>query len=60
MNLMARQKIRPTRRSGFSRTKAYILYVKVLKNRCNTMGRTFCDAIKLYILSSNGQWRQVF
>jgi len=47
MNQMAKQKIRPTRRSAFSRTKAYIWYVKVLKNHCNTVGRAFCDAIKL-------------
>ncbi|MCD6527289.1 MAG: hypothetical protein J7K75_09895, partial [Desulfuromonas sp.] len=41
----AKQKFRPTRRSGFSRVKAYMLYVEVLKKRCNAGGRTFCDAI---------------
>jgi len=42
---MARQKFRPTRPGGFSGVKAYISYVKVLKNRRNAVGRTFCDAI---------------
>ena len=44
-NEMAKQKFRPTRRGGFSRTKAYMWYVEILKKRCNTVGRTFCDAI---------------
>ena len=44
---MAKQKFRPPRRSGFSGTKAYIKYVKILKNYRNTGGRTFCDAIKI-------------
>ncbi|OEU74832.1 MAG: hypothetical protein BA864_10400 [Desulfuromonadales bacterium C00003093] len=42
---MAKQKFRPTRRSGFSGVKAYIWYVEVLKKRCNAIGRTFCNAI---------------
>ncbi|NOQ51462.1 MAG: hypothetical protein GQ578_04520 [Desulfuromonadaceae bacterium] len=42
---MAKQKFRPTRRSGFSGVKAYICYVEVLKKRCNAVGRTFCNAI---------------
>jgi len=33
------------RRSGFSGVKAYMLYVELLKKRCNNAGRTFCDAI---------------
>jgi len=41
----ARQKFRPTRRSGFSGVKTYMLYVEVSKNCCNTVGRTLCDAI---------------
>ena len=41
----AKQKFRPTRRSGFSGAKAYMLYVEVLKKHCNNVGRTFCDAI---------------
>jgi cell filamentation protein, protein adenylyltransferase len=43
---MAKQKIRPTRLSGFLGVKAYRLYVEVLKNDYNAVGRTFCDAIK--------------
>jgi len=42
---MAKQKFRPPRRSGYSREKAYMLYVELLNKRCNTGGRTFCDAI---------------
>jgi len=42
---MDKQKFRPTRRSGFSGTKAYMLYVEILKKRYNNVGRTFCDAI---------------
>jgi len=42
---MAKQKFCPTRLGGFSGVKAYIEYVKVLKNRRNAAGRTFCDAI---------------
>jgi hypothetical protein len=42
---MAKQKIRSTRLSGFSGVKAYRLYVEALKNHCNAVGRTFCDAI---------------
>jgi len=44
-NKIAKQKFRTTRLSCFSRVKAYIVYVKVLKNSYNTVGRTFCDAI---------------
>jgi len=51
---MAKQKFRPTRRSGFSGVKAYIMYVEVLKNRCNTVGRTFCDAILCTFRISTG------
>ena len=54
---MAKQKFRSTRRSGFSRVKAYIWYVKVLKNRCNTVGRTFCDAIKSGTKKAPKTWR---
>ena len=46
-NEMAKQKFRPTRHSDFSRAKTYMLYVEVSKNRCNAVGRTFCDAIML-------------
>jgi hypothetical protein len=42
---MAKQKFRSTRLSGFSGVKAYRLYVEVLKNHCNAVERTFCDAI---------------
>jgi len=42
---MAKQKFRSTRPGGFSGVKAYISYVKVLKNRHNAVGRTFCDAM---------------
>ena len=42
---MAKQEFRPTRRGGFSREKVYIWYAEVLKNRNNTVGWTFCDAI---------------
>jgi len=42
---MAKQKFRPTRLGVFSRAKAYIGYVEVLKKRHNAVGRTFCDAI---------------
>jgi len=45
-NTLAKQKFRPTRRSGFSGAKAYLWYVEILKNYCNAGGRTFCDAIK--------------
>jgi hypothetical protein len=45
---MAKQKSCPTRLSGFSGVKAYMLYVEVLKNHCNAVGRIFCDAIKLH------------
>jgi hypothetical protein len=45
---MAKQKFRSTRLSGFSGVKAYRLYVEVLKNHCNAVGRTFCDAIIVY------------
>ena len=44
---MAKQKFRPTRRSVFSRVKTYTLYVEILKERYNTVGRNFRDAIKL-------------
>jgi putative protease len=43
---MAKQKFRPARLGGFSGAKAYIQYVKILKNRRNAAGLTFCDAIK--------------
>jgi len=43
---MAKQKFRPTRPDGFSGAKAYISYVKVLKNHRNAVGQNFCDAIK--------------
>jgi len=43
---MDKQKFRPTRRSGFSGAKAYLVYVEVLKKRYNNVGRNFCDAIK--------------
>jgi hypothetical protein len=42
---MAKQKFRPTRLGGFSRAKAYIRYVEVLKKRRNAVGRNFCDAM---------------
>jgi hypothetical protein len=42
---MAKQKFRSTRLSGFSGVKAYRLYVEVLKNHYNAVGRTFCNAI---------------
>jgi hypothetical protein len=45
---MAKQKFRPTRLGGFSGTKAYIRYVEILKKRRNAVGRTFCDAIRIY------------
>jgi len=45
----AKQKFRPTRPGGFSGVKAYISYVKVLKNRRNAVGRNFCDAIIYHI-----------
>ena len=48
-NKMAKQKFRPTRPGGFSGAKAYIWYVEVLKKRRNAVGRTFCDAIKLWV-----------
>jgi putative protease len=48
---MAKQKFRATRRSGFSGVKAYIGYVEVLKKRCNAVGRTFCDAIKIKMMT---------
>jgi hypothetical protein len=38
---MAKQKFRPTRLSGFSRVKAYMLYVELLQNHCNAVGQTF-------------------
>jgi putative protease len=44
---MAKQKFRPTRLGVFSGAEAYIRYVEVLKKRRNTVGQTFCDAIKL-------------
>jgi len=44
---MAKQKFRPTRLGGFSGVKAYMSYVKVLKDRRNAVGRTFCDVINL-------------
>ena len=44
-NQMAKQKFRTTRRSVFSRVKAYILYVEVSKKCCNAGERTYCDAI---------------
>jgi hypothetical protein len=50
---MAKQKFRPTRLSGFSGVKAYMLYVEVLKNHCNAVGRTFCDAINYTSKSGN-------
>jgi hypothetical protein len=40
-------KFRSTRLSGFSGVKAYMLYGEALKNHCNAVGRTFCDAIKI-------------
>jgi hypothetical protein len=40
---MAKQKVRSTRLSGFSGVKAYRLYVEVLKNHCNAVGRTFVE-----------------
>jgi type III pantothenate kinase len=49
---MAKQKFRPTRLSGFSGAKAHRLYVEVLKNHCNAVGRTFCDAIILCNISA--------
>lgn len=42
---MAKQKVRPTRLGGFSGAKAYISYVKVLKNRRNVVRWIFGDAI---------------
>jgi hypothetical protein len=42
---MAKQKFRPTWLGGFSGTKAYNLYVEILKKRSNAVGRTFCDAM---------------
>jgi hypothetical protein len=50
---MAKQKLRPTRLSGFSGVKAYMLYVEVLKNHCNAVGRTFCDAITIFTHAIN-------
>ena len=44
-NQMAKQKFRTTRRSVFSRVKAYILYVEISKKCCNAGERTYCDAI---------------
>jgi len=44
---MAKQKFCPTRLAGFSEAKAYIGYVKVLKNRRNAVGRIFFDVINL-------------
>ena len=38
---MAKQKIRPARRGSFLGVKTYIKYVEILKNCCNTAGRTF-------------------
>jgi len=48
---MAKQKFRSTRPGGFSGVKAYMSYVKVLKNRRNAVGRTFCAAINLPLLT---------
>ena len=48
---MAKLKFRPTRSGGFSGSKAYIGYVEVLKKRRNAVGRTFCDAIKMWLTS---------
>jgi len=45
---MDKQKFRPTRLGGFSGAKAYMSYVKVLKNRRNAVGWTFCDAITMF------------
>jgi len=42
---MGKQKFRSTRLGGFSGVKAYMSYVKILKNRRNAVERTFCDAI---------------
>lgn len=42
---MAKQKFRSTRPGGFSGAKVYMWYAEVLKNHCNDVGRTFCDAI---------------
>jgi len=52
-NEMAKQKFCPTRLGGFSGVKAYIEYVKVLKNHCNAVGRTFCDAINVFVLAQS-------
>jgi putative protease len=49
---MAKQKFRPTRLGVFSGAKAYIRYVEILKKRRNSVGRTFCDAIKFTSISS--------
>jgi hypothetical protein len=46
------KKIRPTRLGGFSGAKIYIRYVEVLKKRRNAVGRTFCDAIKIWIFKT--------
>ena len=43
-HVLAKQKFRPTRLSGFSGVKTYTVYVEILKKRCNAIGRTFCDA----------------
>jgi hypothetical protein len=45
---MAKQKFRSTRPGVFSGAfQAYIEHVEILKKRRNTVGRTFCDAIKI-------------
>jgi hypothetical protein len=33
--------------SGFPGVKAYMVYIEVLKNHCNAVGRTFYDAINI-------------
>jgi hypothetical protein len=54
---MAKQKFHPTRLGGFSGTKAYSVYVEVLKKRRNAVGRTFCDAIKFG--KNSNRWQEV-
>jgi hypothetical protein len=52
---MAKQKIRPTRLGGFSGSKAYIQYVEILKKRRNAVGRTFCDATQVFLITGEIQ-----
>jgi len=55
---MAKQKFRPTRLGGFSGAKAYIGYVKVLRNHRNAKGRLFATPSSLNLSRKLPAWRQ--